>query len=73
MSELSQNLHAITPVITVITKDYDTSVELSCLRLVESTTNQTTDTKPAEGSGPLTRSATSLITGLAAAAYFFRL
>jgi len=58
------------PVMTVITKDHDTSVELSCLRLVESTANQTIDTKPAEGPASLTRLSTGLIAMMAAVLYF---
>lgn len=64
-------LNAITPVMTVISKDNDTSVELSCLKLVESTANQTVDTKPAEGSGSLTRSFTGLTAIFAVAACLF--
>ena len=56
---------------TVFRKSNETSVELSCLKLVDEQANQTTDTAPAQGSATVLSTPAALFSTVVAIAYFF--
>jgi hypothetical protein len=71
LSQLAPILNAITPVMTVLSKDNTTGVQLSCLKLVDEQANQTVDNTPKQGSATSIRTPAALFSTLVAVTFFF--
>jgi hypothetical protein len=75
LKEIGPIINAITPVLTVFKKGNDTRADLTCLKLVQNTANQTVDTstKSSEGSVPgiktLTVASLALVSSIFVAAF----
>ncbi|KAJ4993801.1 hypothetical protein SVAN01_00855 [Stagonosporopsis vannaccii] len=65
-SQLAPILHAVTPVMTVLGKDSEAEVKLTCLKLVESKAGRTVDVPDAQGGAPKVLAGGAIWSGMVA-------